>query len=190
MPSLKTLSGALAAALFVLAAPGPAGAQAGTSANVHTFTLSFMGGLGGSIDEDRGGYDNRVLQLGFSVATESSVEVAARVGSQGFGSDEVVGKLLDADLSYATIAGEYTFGERGYESGIFLGFGAYRFEGTRRFTGEAVSSSRVGVTGGLTGEFDVTERIGFLAELSLHLVPGAEAEVFANGLVGLAIYLK
>lgn len=190
MPSLKTPFGVLAAALVSIASPGVATAQSSNMGDVHTFTLSLMGGVGASIDEDQAGYDNSALQVGLSVVTEGNVKVAARVGALGFGSTERLGNLLDVDLSYATIAGEYTFGEVAYESGIFFGVGAYRLEGTRAFTGESVSSTRLGVTGGLTGEFDLTRRLGFLAELSLHLVPGGEAEVFTAGLVGLAIYVK
>lgn len=190
MPSLKSLFGVLAAATLLIAVPGVARAQSTSAADVHSFTLSIMGGVGGSFDEDRAGFDNPALQLGLSVVSESSVEVAARVGTLGFGSTEAVGRLFDVDLSYATLSGEYTFGEVGYQSGIFFGLGAYRLEGKRLFTGESVSTSRFGVTGGVTGEFDISDRIGFLAELSAHLLPGAEAEVFASGLVGLAIYLE
>lgn len=191
MSSFRSCLGALAALAAVaalLALPQSAEAQAVSTTNLNTYTVSLMGGLGGSIDEDESGYDNSALQLGLSVVTERSVKLGARVGT--LGSIERMGNLFDADVTYVTIAGEYVFGETGYQSGIFVGLGVYQVEGTRVFTREAVDTTTVGLTGGVTGEFDVSRRFGILAELGFHGLTQGEAEFFATGMVGLAIYIK
>lgn len=188
MSSLKAHFGLFAAVLALLALPELAEAQASSTTRLNTYTLSIMGGLGGSIDEDESGFDNSAFQLGFSSINERSVKLGARVGS--IGSIDRLGNLFDADLTYATIAGEYLFGEAGYQSGMFLGLGVYRLEGSRLFTGEEISTTTVGLTGGVTGEFDISRRVGILAELSFHGLTQGEAEFFVNGLVGVAIYFK
>lgn len=175
--------------LGLVAQPRQAAAQA-TATTLDTFTLSVMLGVGGSIDESETGLDNFTFQLGGSVVTEANVEVGFRIGQMGFGSDEVLGDAFDVDLTYLTVAGEYTYGEATYQSGVFIGLGLYRFEAIELFTAQSLSTTKFGLTLGVTGEFDISDRFGILAELSGHAVPGAPAEFFAAGLVGLAIYFN
>ncbi len=188
MPSLKTSLGLLVTLAALIALPEPADAQASSTTRLNTYTLSFMGGIGGSVDENNSGYDNSSFQVGFSVVPERSVKLGARVGQ--IGSIDRLANLFDADLTYATFSGEYLFGESGYQSGVFLGLGVYQLDGNRLFTGESVSTTTVGLTGGVTGEFDVSRRFGILAELSFHGLAKGDAEFFANGLVGLAVYFR
>lgn len=175
--------------LATAALPSPAAAQ-GTTTTLDTFTLGIMLGVGGSIDESDTGLDNLTFQLSGSVVTEQNVEVGFRVGQMTFGSEELLGDVFDSDLTYLTFAGEYTFGETTYQSGVFFGLGLYRFSGTEIFTAESVETTKFGLTLGVTGEFDVSDRFGILAELSGHAVPGGPAEFFGAGLVGLAIYFN
>lgn len=179
----------LAAGGAALAA-GPASAQSPSGGRLlEDFTISFMGGIGGSVDEDDPGYDNTALQLGGSFSTDKNTVVGLRLGRIEFGNDERLGNLFDAQVTYLTLAGEYRFSESYYESGLFFGLGFYDIEGTRPLLGEQ-SETRIGMTGGATGDFDVTERIAIVAELVGHVVPGAEAEFFATGLVGGALRFR
>ena len=189
MSRSQSLLIAAVAAITLLAAPGQASAQAAAGIN-HTFSLSLLGGLGGSIDEDGPGFDNSTLQLGGSVVMEGNVEVGVRLGQMDFGGDRALGRLLDAELSYATIAGEYGFGETGYQSSIFIGIGLYQLEGIEVGTGLARDETRVGLTLGVTGDFDLTRRLGIVAELSAHALPSGEAQFFGSALVGVAAYFK
>jgi hypothetical protein len=175
--------------LALAATPRQARAQA-TVTTLDTFTLGVMLGVGGSIDESDTGLDNLTFQISGSVVTEPNVEVGFRLGQMSFGSDERLGDVLDSDMTYLTFAGEYTFGEATYQSGMFIGLGLYRFAGTEIFTTKSISTTKFGLTLGVTGEFDLSDRFGILAELSGHAVPGAPAEFFGAGLVGLAIYFN
>lgn len=186
--SLKSCLGVLVAALTLFVLPRAATAQGASTTRLYTYSVSLLGGLGGSIDESESGYDNSAIQLGFSVVTERSVKVSARVGR--LGSIERMANLFETDVEYVTVSGEYTFGEVGYQSGMFVGLGAYRLEGSRLFTGEPVSRTTVGLTGGLTGDFDLTERLSILAELSFHGLTQGDAQFFATGLVGLSFSIK
>ena len=180
----------LLAAAGVALAAGPASAQAPSGGRLlEDFAISFMGGIGGSVDEDEPGYDNTTLQLGGSFSTDKNTVVGLRLGRIEFGSDERLGDLFDVQVTYVTLAGEYRFSESYYESGLFFGLGFYDIEGTRVFTGKE-SEIRLGITGGATGDFDVTERLAVVAELVGHVVPGSEAQFFATGLVGVAIRFR
>lgn len=183
---MKTLSG-LAAALLLLCISAPATAQSSTP---RTFAVSLMGGLGGAIDEGDAGYDNTRFQIGLSVQTEANSKVAVRIGSYDFGSGESLGDAFEPKLDYATIGGEYSFNDGTYTSGVFVGLGAYRLEATEAFTGADISTTRVGLTAGATGEFDVTQRLSLVGELSAHILPSGEAQFFAGGLVGLQFYIR
>lgn len=189
MLRLKPLLALSIPVLVFAVVPRQAAAQVTTN-TLDTFTLSVMLGVGGSIDESETGVDNPTFQIGGAAVMEEGVEVGFRIGRMGFGSDEVLGEVFDADLTYLTFAGEYIFGEATYQSGLFIGLGLYRFSGTELFTAQSISTTKPGLTLGVTGEFDVSRRFGILGELSGHVIPGAPAEVFAAGLVGLAIYLN
>lgn len=187
---MKTLFGVLIASLALLTLPELAAAQSRPSASPRTYGVSLMGGLGGSIDEDDAGVDNAVFQLGASVMTEGTVRVGIRLGQFQFASEDTLGDLLDPGLTYLTAAGEYTFGETTYQSGLFVGIGLYDLDGVSRLTGDDLSSTEIGFTAGATGEFDVSGRLSFIAELTGHVLPGGEAQFFAAGLVGFRYYVK
>ncbi len=190
MPNLKTIPGVFALVLAIFGVAGPAAAQTNSTSSPTTYTATLLAGLGGSIDENDSGYDNSSFQLGFSVVTQRAVRVGVRAGR--IGSFDRLANTAESDLEYLTIAGEYLFGEPGFVSGFFAGLGAYRLEGTRVIGGtliqpvfgDPVSTTTVGLTGGFTGEFDITRQLVIAVELALHGTTQGEAQVFVNGLVG------
>lgn len=189
IPRTKLAIPLLMAAAMVALAPGEAAAQAAKGRLLDKFTLSLMGGLGGSVDENEAGYDNGILQLAGSFSTDQNVEVGLRIGRLSTGSDERLGDLFDAQVTYVSLAAEYGFAEAYYESGLFFGIGYYDIEGSRPFGG-VESETRLGLTGGATGDFEVTDRLSIVAELTGHAVPGAEAQFFATGMVGVALRFR
>ena len=67
-------------------------------------------------------------------------------------------------LRFVVAGGEYRFLESFYESGLFIGLGAYELEGTN-LVGASDSESGAGLVLGATGEFEINRRVGFLIEL-------------------------
>jgi hypothetical protein len=172
-----------ATALVLLLAPsGAARAQ-----ELYNFTAAFMGGAGGSLDVDRGDdLDNTGLQLNLGMVTEPRTHVQLRLGRLDLDVEEGFGSLTDAELSYATVAGEYKWREVYYTSGVYLGLGAYQLEGAGSRGDE--SDTAPGAVLGITGEFQLHRRVGLLLELSGHWVDFEEANVFAMGHAGIAIH--
>lgn len=169
--------------LALLALPGAAGAQ-----ELYNFTVGALGGLGGSVDADPGdSLTNTGFQLNLSMVTEPHTHVGFRLGKLGLDEDEFFGSLLDAELTYATVGGEYRFRESYYESGIYIGLGGYRLEGTA-FDGRDKSDTAVGLAIGATGEFPLTRHLGVLVELSGHYADFDEAQFFVMGHAGVAIH--
>lgn len=166
--------------MFLL--PGAARAQ-----ELYTFTAGLLGGIGGSLDADPGDdLGNTGYQLNLTMVTEPRTHVGFRLGRLGLDSEELFGSLSDAELSYITLAGEYRFPESVYESGVYLGLGGYRLEGTRGDRDEADTS--LGLVVGVTGEFRVTHWLGVLVELSGHYADFEEAQLFAMGHGGIALH--
>jgi len=198
VPLLLALLGASVTALGVpvLGVPGlgvsglgppPAVAQA---QDTYNFTASLAGGLAGSTDAEPGdGLDNPALQVGFNLVTEPRTRLAFRLGRFDLDSDQRFGSLRDAELTYVTVAGEYRLRESFYESGVFLGLGAYRLEGTPLFGGEGEQTA-AGLNLGVLGEFEITRRFSFLLELSGHYVDLDEANLFALGLAGVSFHFR
>ena len=181
--NVKPLIIALGAAA-ALAASAPAAAQ-----ELYTFTLGAFGGLGGSIDADVGdGLDGSGFQLGASMVTEPRTRVALRAGRLGLADGEQFETLLDAELSYVTLAGEYRFTESYYSPWAYIGLGAYRVEGDDLFAGGDADDTAVGLALGLTGEFTITRRLDFVAEVSGHYADFDDASIFAMGHAGLAFH--
>ncbi len=177
-PILSIPAAAVVAALA--AAPAPAQEH-------YSFTASLLGGIGGSLDENDAGYGNPNLQLGFSTVTTDRVHVGLRIGELSFDADEPVGRLRDASLTYLTVAGEYRYPEALYDSGVFLGLGLYDLEGA--VAGGGVSSEMsLGLTGGATGDWDLSRRFSIVAELSAHLVDSDEARIFLQLQAGVAYH--
>lgn len=170
----------LTAALFLL--PGAVRAQ-----EQYTFTVGLLGGLGGSVDVDPGDdIDNTGFQLNFAVVTEPRTHVGIRAGRLGLDSSEQFGSLTDAELTYATVAGEYRFPQSYHESGMYIGLGGYRLDGTRG--GQDESDTAVGLNLGVTGELKVNRWLGVLIELSGHYTDLDEANMFVMGHAGVAIH--
>ena len=139
--------GALTAALLLL--PGAVRAQ-----EQYTFTVGLLGGLGGSLDVDPGDdLDNTGFQVNFDVVSEPRTHVGIRAGRLALDSSEQFGSLTDSELTYATIAGEYRFSESYHESGMYIGLGGYRLDGTRG--GQDESDTAIGLALGVTGELKI-----------------------------------
>lgn len=171
--------------LAALAAAGPADAQ-----ELYTYTLSAFGGLGGSLDADPGdGLSNSAFQLGASFVTEPHTRVALRAGRLGLGDGNRFGnRLTDAELDYVTLAGEYRFKERYYDSWTYIGLGGYRVEGDRLAGGGRSDETSIGLALGLVGEFTVSRAFDVVVEISGHYADLDEAQTFAMGHAGLSFH--
>lgn len=169
--------------LALLSLPGASYAQ-----EHYTYSAGALGGIGGSFDASPGNsYSNSSFQLNVSMVTEPTTQVGLRVGKINLDKESLFGSLHNAGLTYATIGGEYRFQESYYESGLFLGLGAYRLNGTRA-DGRSGDQTSVGLTGGVTGEIPLNDRIGVLLELSGHYVNLREAKIYGIAHGGLAIH--
>lgn len=171
---------------IAIAAAGGLGAASAppASAQLNTYTVTALAGVGGSVDQDESGVGNPAFQLGFSAIIEQEVSLGLRLGSIDYASGDRIGPLFDPGLRYLTASGEYTFSEDYYDSVVFIGIGLYDLEGRR--AGRTESDTSIGGVLGVGGEFDMTRRLGFRVELSAHYLPGATAEFFILGLGGLA----
>lgn len=173
---------AVAAALS-LAAPGGAAAS-----EPYTFTVLLEGSLGGPLQESDGadsGLDNGGFQLGFSVVSKGDIHIGGRLGSIDF--DEGLGGLSDVSLDYVNLGGEYRFHEGFYDSGVYFGLGNYEIEG-RDGAGNVTTDDSIGLALGVTGEFEVTPKLGIMLELTSHITDLATEELFLTGHVGVAIH--
>ena len=180
MAQHRLLRLALLAALLLL--PGAARAQ-----ELYTFTAGLMGGIGGSVDVEPGDdLGNTGFQLNLAMVTEPRTHVGFRLGQLALDSEEFFGSLSDAELSYVTVAGEYRLPQTYSESGVYIGLGGYRLEGTRG--GRDEQDTSVGLVLGVTSEFKVTRWLGVLLELSGHYADLDEAQFFGMGHGGIAIH--
>lgn len=179
----KTCIIALAAAA-ALAVAAPAAAQ-----ELYTFTVGAFGGIGGSIDADPGDeLGNTGFQLGLSMVTEPRTRIALRAGRLGLADGDQFESLLEADLEYLTVAGEYRFRESYYAPWAYIGLGAYRLQGDDVFAGGDGEDTAIGIALGLTGEFTITRNLDFVVEASGHYADFDDANVFAMGHAGLAFH--
>lgn len=155
----------------------------------YTFTLGALAGVGGSVDADPGDdLSNPSFQLMASLLTETKTHLVGRVGHIGLDASDSFGTLSDAGLDYLTIGGEYRYDHHFYESGIYLGLGAYRLDGNALATGEATSDTSFGVVLGLTGEFELTRRLGFSIDLAGHWANLDEAQIFVVAQAGIVVH--
>ena len=189
---LLTDAAFVAVVAVVLAAaslgPPPAAAQA---QEPYNFSASVMGGVGGSTDADPGdGVDNLAFQLGFKLVTQPRTQLGFRLGRFEVGSGDRFGSLTDAELTYATVAGEYRLREPFYDSGVFLGLGLYRLDGTSVLGGDGGDETAPGLTLGVSGDFAINRRLSFLLELGGHYVDFDEANVFVTGLAGVGFHFR
>ncbi len=167
----------------LLLLPGAAGAQ-----ELYNFTVGVFGGLGGSIDADRGdGLTNTGYQLNLGLVTESRTHLVLRVGQLALDEDEFFGSLSDAEMSYATIGGEYRAPESFFDSGIYIALGGYRLDGTT-VAGRDESETSWGLAIGATGELPINRWLGVQAEISGHYIDFDEAQLFAMGHAGVVFH--
>ncbi|REK03637.1 MAG: hypothetical protein DWQ36_18995 [Acidobacteria bacterium] len=169
-------------AALLLALVGPASA-----AESHNFTASLFGTVGGPLDVsgDDPGLGQTGFQLGFAWLTQPKTQVGVRVGQVTMDGEQLEG-LFDPELLYATIGGEYRYRETYYESGVFLGLGVYSLEGIAG--GASVDDSSLGINLGVTGDFPLTRKLSFLAEVSVHSADLDYAQLFAFAHLGLAYH--
>ena len=169
--------------LGLLLLPGAAAAQ-----ELYTYTVGVLGGIGGSLDADPGdSLTNTGWQVNLSVVTEPRTHLVLRTGRLALDEDERFGSLRDAELSYATIGGEYRVRQTLYESGIYVALGGYRLEGTT-FSGRDSRDTSWGGTIGVTGELPINRRLGVQAEISGHYIDFDEANFFAMAHAGLVLH--
>jgi hypothetical protein len=172
------------ALLAALAVARPALAQD------YTWTLSLLGGAGGSLDE--GGSADVGGQVGAALQLERLHNVWVHVGQLGFDTGGEAGALADAEVSYVDFGGEYLFHEGYYESGLFLGLGAYQLEGTvlgdDGAAADLLEDTVVGLVLGVSGEFKFSPSFAFLIELSGHVLDSEESRVLGMGHAGFALH--
>ena len=161
----------------------PAGAAAQED---QPLEASVLLSFGGSLEEDSAGLGNTGFQLGLQLGTGRRTRIGLRYGEIGFDSGDRIGAVFNPTFTYVTVGGEYTFSEGFYESGIYLALGGYRLEGSR--LGGSFSESTVGLTLGVTGEFEVTRRMGFVLEASFHLADFGPTRYLANFSGGVAYH--
>ncbi|HVS02255.1 MAG TPA: hypothetical protein VMT16_05755 [Thermoanaerobaculia bacterium] len=166
------------AAVLAVVSGGPAKA-----AEPYTFTVSLLGGLGGSLESEADtGLANSGWQLGLGMVTEARTHLVLRLGAVDFDEGRVDG-LADAELSYATVGGEYRALRSWYDSGIFLGLGAYDLDGVG-----GGGDTAIGITLGATGDFQIRGPWSLVVELSGHWVDFDETQLFGFGHVGVALH--
>lgn len=163
-------------------------APAAAAQDLHTYTVTFSGGLGGSFDvEPDAGLDNDSFQLGLSMITDTRTLLVARVGRIGFDSEAGFGGLRDADVTYLTLGGEYRQRRTIYDSGLYLALGGYQLEGTAVAGGDG-DETAIGLAIGSTADFPINRHLSILAELSGHYVDFDEAQLFGMLHLGLSLH--
>jgi hypothetical protein len=177
------LLGRLLLIFGLLVLPGAAGAQ-----ELYNYTVGVFGALGGSIDADPGdSLTNTGFQVNLGLVTEPRTHLVLRTGRLALDEDEFFGSLTDAELSYATIGGEYRTREDFFDSGIYVALGGYRLEGTT-FSGDDSSDTSWGLAIGATGELPLRSWLGIQAEISGHYIDFEEAQFFAMGHAGVVFH--
>lgn len=147
----------------------------------YAFGLGFFGSAGGTLGGDPDAdLDNLGFQVAFSWQTQIRTYLMVRAGQMELEVDEG-GGLLDSDLSWLTIAGEYRFTDTAWDSGLFLGLGAYEQSGSPLLPDDTA----VGLTLGTTARFQLTRRLDILLELVGHFTDLDATDTFATGNVGL-----
>jgi len=182
----RVYSLALLAALATLALPAAAAAQ-----DIFNWNVGALGGVGGSPDVKPGKrtYGNATWQIEGLALTEPRTFLGVRLGHLALGGkDTAFGSRVGADLSYVTIAGQYMFEESYYDSGVYLGLGAYRLGGKDAATGSSATKTTAGGVFGLTGDFRASRRVSVVVELSAHWIDVRDAHVFGMAHGGLAFH--
>ncbi len=156
----------------------------------YTWSLSAMGGIGSAF-RDGGGSDVG-YQLGFGLQFEPDANVWIHAGQLDFDTGTEIGKLSDGSVTYVNIGGEYQFTESYYQSGVFLGLGAYDLEARRNLAdgvfGPVKSDTLLGLVLGATGEFKFTPSFVFLVEISGHILDSDDVRVLGTAHAGFALH--
>lgn len=169
--------------------PGVAGLAPAAAQEQFTFSVSALGGLGGSTDANPGDdLSNTALQLNLALITEPKTHLGLRIGTIDLSGNEQFGSLFDAQLDYVNISGEYRYNHTFYQSGLFIGIGGYRLDGKRVLDSRSESETSFGLVLGLTGEFELTRRLGFVIELAGHYTDLEDAQIFATGHAGIVFH--
>jgi hypothetical protein len=177
---------ALLASVASLALPAAASAQ-----DLYNWNVGVMGGVGGSVDVKPGSRDfsNGSWQVEALALTEPRTFLGLRVGHLALGGkDTLFGSRVGADLSYVTIAGQYMFEESYYDSGVYLGLGAYRLGGNDAVTGASASKTVAGGVLGLTGDFKASKRFSVVVEISGHYIDIRNAHIYGMAHAGLSYH--
>ena len=150
---------------------------------VSTYSVALLGTLGGSLDAEPGDdLTNTGFQVNLGMWTEPGTQVVIRAGQVALGKDDLFNSLTDADLTYATIGGEYRSRASYYDSGIYMSLGAYRLTGDR--LGRQEEETAPGLSIGVTGEFRINRWTGVLIEFSGHYADFDDSQVFGLGNAG------
>ena len=174
----------LAICLLSLAAVlAPAAARAQEDQPLEA-TVLF--GMGGSYDEDQAGLTNSGYQVGLSLGIARRTKVGVRIGEIGYDTGDLIATVSSPTFSYVSVGGEYTFAERYYESGVYIALGAYKLEGFQG--GQPFDDSTLGVALGVTGEFEITRRLGLVIEGATHLADFGPARYFVTFYGGLGYH--
>jgi len=183
MRGLQRLSRlALLGALVLLLVPA-----AGRAQELYNYSVDLLGTVGGSPDAEPGSsLTNTGYQVNLMLVTEPRTLVGIRTGKLGLDKDGLFNDLSDAELTYATVGGEYRARQSSFESGVFLGIGGYRLEGRQPL--RSLTESSWGLSVGVTSEFYVTRRIGILLELSGHYTDLDQVQFFVMGHGGVAVH--
>ncbi len=165
--------------LAMLAHPAAAVAQ-----DLYTFSVSLLGGVGGSLAGDGGDFGNSTFQLGFSAMADRRTHFSVRAGQLDFGSEELE-TLTDASLSYVALTGEYRATEGFYESALFLGIGVYNLD-ARRIGGGSVDDTSFGAMVGVLGDFEITRKWVARLEGAVHYADVEKLELHVTAQAGVA----
>ena len=152
--------------------------------------FGLLGGVGGPLDADDPdpGFSHPAFEFQVGLVTEPRTLVQLRLGRIDFGDEDQLGNTFRPELDYVTLAGEYRVYRNWYDSGIFLGLGGYRLSGDQGAVGgHEDEHTAIGLTGGVTGEFEITRHFAILGQLSGHYVDLDEAQLFTTAMGGLAI---
>ena len=175
MPQTRLVIPALATLLTLGLLPAASSAQ-----QPSTHVVGLAVGLGGATGSDPStGYDNFGFQAFFSMEVQNRTRFVTRLGRLALESKD---STVDADLTYLTLAGEYSFNAGSYDSGLFLGLGFYDL------SADFDDDSAVGLTFGTNGDFRLTQRLSLNVELSGHWADLDYAQFFVMAHAGIAYH--
>ncbi len=139
-------------------------------------SIGIFGGLGGSPDSD--GYDGSGFQLLAAMDLSRNTLTGVRIGEMSTEFELDNGAIEENDMSYITVGTEYRRDADYYTSGLLIGLGYYRLEGP--FSEE----DSLGLTMGVTGDFQINPRFSVVVELSGHYADFDRAQIFLLGHAG------